>query len=337
MIPAAKRNRPAFTLIELMVAVSILAIVIAITNMILAQSQKVVRNAEARMRAQSTVKALTHLIRRDMRELTKNGMLCITDDNSIPGYPTPMPKLILHKAGMAESLTYDGSVPAADTGLGGSGSLTTYALTWNYANPLGGVQGIDANTPCILWRRDLMLIQDGNYLQGDPNLKDYRVAPPELSGTRTDFMTLVNNNAWTSPSYSMRYPPSANQGGLDVAYLWQAASITCSRLSIMWTDGTIDNKALSWYGRDANGVLWPKRATWTTTTDAGQVEFKRSSTLNYYTALWSHHNQSGWPLAVKFRFSYREPSLPTEFLDDSADRNTYGNIMDFEIVCPVGR
>ncbi|MCK4601117.1 MAG: prepilin-type N-terminal cleavage/methylation domain-containing protein, partial [Phycisphaerae bacterium] len=121
-------RRKGLTLIELMAAVAVLAMMILIFNMVLSQSQKVVYTVQVSIDANRTASAVEHVIRSDIRRLSKNGFLCITqaDDGS--------PQLFYATAGPTLSLT------GGDTG---TGSFTAMGLC-DYASAAGEEK--------LLWR-----------------------------------------------------------------------------------------------------------------------------------------------------------------------------------------
>lgn len=236
-------RRRGFTLIELMVAVSVLAIVIAITNMILASSQKVVRISEARMRSNATAAALAKVIRRDLRELTTNGMLCITTDSA--GFP----ELVLLKGNTGQSLTYSS---ADTTDIAAPLALVSYGMAYNnyYAT---GSTAADIVSPRILWRRQILMSNAA--FANDPNYckdwDDFRFFPTQLLGNRAAYGSstgIIANSNFVGAG-TLSYPPRPGFGGTDINYAWQIATPYCTNLSIMWTPGAQGSpKALSWYG-----------------------------------------------------------------------------------------
>lgn len=76
-------GRGAFTLIEMMVAVSILAILIVIFGGILSQIQRAINRSNDAIRIDRTVAALDKLIRRDVSSMNKGGFLKITEGRKI--------------------------------------------------------------------------------------------------------------------------------------------------------------------------------------------------------------------------------------------------------------
>ncbi len=319
-------RRKGFTLIELMVAVSVLAIVIAITNMILGQSQRVVRVSEARMRSNATAAALAKVFRRDFRELTCNGMLCITD----PGLDGTRPTLILVKTTSSQSLT------SSDANyLGSPFTVVSYGMCFNSGNTSGAI-------PSILWRRQVLAATTPPSTINDWD--DFRALPPQLRGSRADFITLIrdpNYAGLTTPCGSLRYPPGAGTGGTDIKYAWQIATPYCTNLSIQWAYSVATpTKALTWYGVN-QGTAAPS-GSYVAVADANLVE---STAMGTYTALWSAHSISAWPAAVKIRFTLCDPTMPIEFINDNATtrpadlvtKTGYGaTVLDYEVICPVG-
>jgi len=89
------RYRPGavgFTLLELMVAVAIMAIIMLAFGGLLTQANLVVTEGEKRMRADAAASAISRIVRGDIRKITKNGFLRISGN-----------KLVLVTAGRMQS------------------------------------------------------------------------------------------------------------------------------------------------------------------------------------------------------------------------------------------
>ncbi len=278
---------PGFTLIELIVSVSIMVIMILIFGTIIGQTQKVVSGSQATMRSNNTVRAIAHVIRTDLRKLTKSGFLCIThkyDNSTNTYYPTPV--LIFATAGLTQSKT------DSVTGLGG---VSVYghcdnSSTGDSGNPLAAIflrQSWVLNpmgTGADIWPIDLAVLQTLPRTHvTDPNINDLVNRLRELTG-------------------NLSVPP---ENLSDIANLWQVLSSESDKISIMWTDGTTDAGGnLNWYGIDYDNAAdinidRPKDGDWTTRDiTSGEIEFDN----NGYRALWTRHNQNNWPKAIKIKF-----------------------------------
>jgi len=307
------RKGKAFTLIELLVAVVILSLMITMVSMILSQSQKVVNVAQARIRSNGAAANIAEMIRQDLRSVSKNGILCITDTSQADRSP----RMLFTTAGVAHSVT--GTTR-------GTGAFIAYGQVANQA---------DAGNPAnrILWR-------PGWVLTASPDAG----TQPWMDIWQLDFSTLqgytrqqvnkdvINNSAFTGAVGNLRVPPNTMT---EINRLWQVATTGCSRLSIMWTDGNTAG-GLRWYGRDINGNLNPKDGGWTGRNSTNlddpanlstpEYDGSQSGTDGVYRVLWTHHNQSAWPKAIKVRFALRDPAMPAEFQD-----------VDYEVIATLGQ
>jgi len=136
----------------------------------------------------------------------------------------------------------------------------------------------------------------------------------------------------------------------EVNALWQVLAVDCRALSIMWTDGDASSGTLAWYGVDytMNPGTMPNDYTddypeyfevgsdpadpdaWIDIdfleTDPSQINFDLDSgTDNIYRALWTHHNQNNWPVAIKIRFEL----LDTRDAEKPSPKT-------YEVICPIG-
>ncbi len=268
------------TLIELMVAVALLAIMIASFSMILNGVQKLVYGSEAAMRANAAASAVEYVIRKDIRSISMNGFLCIgqSSDN------TPM--LLYSTAGTSFSVTSGVSGDGCVTGLGlcpmNSGSNT---MMWRGSWVLAGPSSTTTND---IWKLSFADIQGTTRQSLNDNIVNYirTVAPKGPAGLP---VPPVNLN--------------------DMGELWKYLAENCSNLTIMWTDGTLDgaNGPLKWYG--AGSPKGPVGADVNAKDGDGDyyIEFNDGG----YRALWSQHNQNDWPKAIKISFTLNDVSKST--------------------------
>ncbi len=103
--------RGAFTLIELMVSVSVLAGLMLGFSMVLTQSQRVVTGAQGMMRANNKAATIAEVIRQDLRKVSKNGFFYADSSHLVFTTAGPSPSMI-------------------DAGVG-SGSLVSYVCSNN--------------------------------------------------------------------------------------------------------------------------------------------------------------------------------------------------------------
>ncbi|MFP4214396.1 MAG: type II secretion system protein J [Phycisphaerae bacterium] len=258
------------TLIELLVAVAILAMLILSFSMILSTSQRVVTASNSHMRKNTTATALSQILRADLRRVTQSGFMCIAETSSGD-------MLILTQAGLAESVTSPNT---------GGGSVVTIGLC--------DTDGMDEQT---LFRQGWVLndrgLSDGDMQNWD--LSELTVLPREDPGGGG------TNSVDEYVEYAIGQAPSSVtipiQQQADLHELWQALAPGCTELKIRWTDGTRDSDGLKWYGPGSEA-------------NDPDIEYTVGSTDEHYRALWTNENQTNWPVAVKLTFTLKDVALP---------------------------
>jgi type II secretory pathway pseudopilin PulG len=295
------------TLIELLVSITILAMMILAFSTILVQSQRLVSVAQSTRRSYALSSSIARIIRSDVRRASQNGFLAITTGQD------GTPRLILTAAGVAHSLLSDAK---------GTGAFICYGLGDNAA---------DAERK-VLWRPAYVLNRfatppsvstDGDRLNLDlADLQNLAKAddPNNPGGLTMD--SVVDKIAGFDPS--LRVPPESLG---DINELWQvlATDVKDNSLSITWTDGTADGyNNLNWYGIDPQHRDGPILRS-------GKTDIEIDTTGGY-RALWTHHDQTNWPRAIKIRFTTVDRNMPREF------RGTDGQGgLDFEVICNLGQ
>ncbi len=315
---SAFQNR-GFTMIELLVAVTILVVMLLMFAMILTQSQKVVSGAERMMRRNAAAMAIKDTFREDIRRATKHGFLCITQ-----GAPNSSPMMLITTAGPTPSKTH---------GVSGSAGMACFGLATNHATNQDDV---------LFYQR--WVLKSGTGFPGsgvntdiqEIDLADLQVLPrhpganPNINDTIT---TICDETPPTSDVLGAIWIPPRPGNSNDVGALWQVLATDCQYLSIMWTDGKDrdNNNQIDWYGVDFDGNDYvgyaytggkPNKTVWrgnTISPSVQQIEFQEGGC---YRALWTHEYQNNWPKAIRIRFSLGD------------DPN---NLEDFEVICPVGR
>ncbi len=324
----AVQNR-GLTLIELLVAVAIVAIMIMVFGQILNSSQSAVSNSQTTMRTCAAAAAIEKVIRDDLRKVTQNGFLCITQ-NPVDGSP----RLIAVTSGVTPSKK------TADIGNGGIvclGLCNNHMSNNNVINP--------AN---ILYHQAWVLFGTGGPTIGSDILGydlESIVKLPRSDTTpglndMNDLASFIGLGWAPSTSYtansSIKIPTNDTN---DINALWQVLASQCTNLSIMWTDGSVSDGSnnLCWYGIPAIGNTVGKPAAganpddnyWKSITfdpnDPSQIEFTAGT--NIYRALWTKENQSNWPKAIRIRFTLADPALLGEGI----------SAREYEIICPVGQ
>ncbi len=327
------------TMIELLVAVSIMVIMMVAFSQILSQARKVVSHSQLTMRYNAAATAIIHTIRSDIRKATKHGMLSITQTDM-----ESAPVLTLTAAGLTPSKT------AAVTG---SGAFATYGVCENKVTAKDEifycqrwVLNDSGATGDDVWQMDLAAAQ----------IMDRQAMNDTIVGTVSDNTTLLGMTPDASGN-TINIPP-VNIG--QVGNLWQVLAVDCRALSIMWTDGSTDptTQALNWYGVDytmdpgtisddytddfplytavgqnLDGLSTPPYPEdwidipFNPTPGTPQIEFDTdpNTGTGVYRALWTHHNQNNWPVAIKIRFEL----LDTRDADKPRPKT-------YEVICPLG-
>jgi len=306
-----------------------MVIMILTFGQILSSSQKAVNVSQTAMRTRSAGSAIEKVIRDDLRKITKNGFLCITQASD------GSPRLVAVTAGVTPSKT------GTDIGNGGiialglcdnlAGSLPIF---YHQAWVLAGVGGTQPAAGSDVMTHDMESV---------------------VRLSRNDMNTLAGSiaNTWAppntyTPQRSIRIPAGDIN---DISALWQVLASECYAVSIQWTDGTYDGtNNLYWYGIECNdgGTLddptddsytayskhpttgvpvssgvdaWPGVAF--DGGDPNQIEFDAGG----YRALWTKDNQSNWPVAIRIRFTISNPAV---IGTEEASR-------EYEIIAPVGQ
>ena len=313
------------TMIELLVAVSIMVVMMLAFSQILQQSRKVVSNSQLTMRYNSAATAIFHTIRSDIAKATRQGLLSLTQT------AVDEPPVLL--------LTAAGVTPSKTVAVIGSGAFATYGMCENKATAAVAKDIFF----CQRWVLNDTASPSGDVLQMDlaeAQIMDRLAMNDEIVGTVSDNLTLLGMTPDEIPANEISIPPT-DIG--QVQALWQVLSIDCRALSIMWTDGTTGASGLNWYGIDytmdqpgPDGILGnaddkpsynvtEQGTGWAGTPFAPatptQIEFDAAGA---YRALWTHHNQNNWPLAIKIRFEL----LDTRDADKPRPKT-------YEVICPL--
>ena len=130
--------KKAMTLIELLVSIAILSIVIVIFGSVLSSAQQVSSASQAMMRTNTKAAAISEIIRADLRKVTQNGFLCITED------AVGRPRLIFTTAGVSPSALG----PEVGTGM---------IVCYGQANNQGVDPASDNSTDDVIWRQGWIL------------------------------------------------------------------------------------------------------------------------------------------------------------------------------------
>jgi len=279
------RTRQAgLTLMELVVAVGVLAIIMLGVGTIVSATNDLASASQAQMRSTQAATAITETLRTDLQKASQNGFLCIATDSG------SRPRLVLTAAGT----TYSVTGPAS-----GSGALVAVGQVAN---------GADGSL-YTLWRPGWVLSQTGT--DADVWNTDFVVLQ---SATRSSMDSIVTS-VLGLPSPSPSVPADSLS---EIRMLWQVLADRCTNLTISWTDGTTDgSKNLQWYNKDNAKTSWSGKTIADNTTEY--------SSSGRYRALWTNHNQSNWPKAIKINFTLTDPTAPADY-----------QTLSYEVIAPVG-
>ena len=304
MIHTPTRRR-GMTLMELIVAVAVLAIMILGFGQIVGQAQRVVTVSQNNMRSNAIAEAINRTIQNDLSKITKNGFLCISQQTETNAWP----QLFFLKAGTTRSKTHN------VTGLAG---VSSYGQADNkhtndeYGDTLSGLfirqswvlSTLSVSGPSDIWNSDLSAIQ----AKTRDELHDLVGRPGVMDGLR---------DALPGSLYVPPVEPN------DLNALWQVLSAEVNGVSIMWADGTKDGSNLLWYGvgfkdyttsEGLRDVVWKGGLTQENASfdpsDYSQIEFNvNTTTPSRYRAFWTFHNQNNWPKAIKVSYRILDPTL----------------------------
>ncbi|MDP6634262.1 MAG: prepilin-type N-terminal cleavage/methylation domain-containing protein [Phycisphaerae bacterium] len=170
------RRVSGFTLIELMISVSIMAIIMLAFGGLLTRANQVVTEGERRMRSDAAASAIARIIRNDIRKITKNGFFRIGKD-----------VLVIVTAGKTQSAFSDKS---------GDGSIIVYGYH-------------DASK--VLYRKVMVLAKDAPTAENQKIVdcliwKGSGINLAELQIMSADTMKEMIDEVEKAPD-SMAYPP----------------------------------------------------------------------------------------------------------------------------------
>ena len=223
-------RRRAFTLLELMVAVAILAVLIVIFSGILTQVTKIMNMSNDAIRTDRAVAALDKLIRRDLSSISKSGFLKITGGNHIA---------------FAVVGSFDSMLTAGESS---NAATIDYGLTTEADDEL--VEGADDDVPPkdIIWRRLHLLLpgQDTEDDHIDALLPD--VGQP---GYQPPFYDDHDEDGYDDD----RTPPKIKVPPDEAADWCSYVAGNCSQFEVFWWDGA------AWSSTDGQwsaGDTWPE-------------------------------------------------------------------------------
>ena len=365
------RRQAGLTLIELLVALTILIGIMLAFSTILNQSRRVVTTSQRAMRSNAAAAAIIDVLQRSLRHTTQQGFLCIMKEDG------NAPELYLTTAGAAISKTSNRI---------GTGSLVRIGLVPNANNP-------SANPPilyCQTWvldpvsaGQDELDVLEGMDLSAAisfprilPNLPlltkgsggtPAQPAPP--SDPPDDMLDFINYpktfDPPLSPPQGLTVPPDTIG---QVNALWQVLASKCEALSITWTDGKIDPLTgnIEWYGVDyymhenntpldptddflaytitdmpeGEDAIWQDRPGYFTANAENQTppyfQFNAAGDESDGYGLYDNATPVYCALFTHHNQRVWPNTIRIRFrLIDENDANEVGT--DYEVICPVGR
>ena len=283
------RYKTGLTLIELMVAVAILSVMIVGVGYVFTQTSGAVRLTQTHMEANAAVRAADRQIREDLRQLTKDGFLCIVGPG--PGTPangdelTP-PVLLFTATGRFPSHTATAVVANA--------AIVAYMPVEDAA------AGDDGGT--ILGRYAYLLTANGNPGAGDRlgvSLADIQAWNPADLLSDTGPIKPLFTTGFDQLNTAPATPP-------EVQALWPYLIGDCVNIEIEFYDG-----------RDTDDYDLPAPSdeplAWVTLQDAydnnrwhgTRVTVGEDAATNAICVLWTAANKDVWPKALRVRLTMR--------------------------------
>ncbi len=220
-------RRQGFTVIEMMVALAVLGGLMAAVTTIMVRMRDLVSTSQAISRANTRIKAISHVMHNDFRRLTRGGVLAITSSGTGPA-------LVLVTGEPTSSIK---------TTAQGRGSVVVYAMRGNQGRAGGQV----------LWRPECIFPIDP--MSSGPDVQSSYSLEMIQAFTEPNADTFATGMAGGAASGTIYVPP-ANLDQMDT--LWQVLTEGVSDLEFEWTDGVEENGKLQWHSGPANSIqpLW---------------------------------------------------------------------------------
>jgi len=280
---SANIGKVGMTLVELMVALGILAGIIVIVNSMIINARHAIISSQDALAVNADARAVIARLRTDLASMTREGFLAICND------PDDGQHLVFTAVGPFASVV---------------DSCTANAARIDY--------GLTTDSYKILWRRAILLDPTNNS-QNDHEqitLADYKTWPRALinfvlyndSGGYS--YNGINFPCFINPLENIVIPPITLE---DVNNLWPYLASPCTNLKIEWTDGTLTGGKITWYGPDN-----PKDSNWDTHSPSDNT-IEYANIAGKYCALWTCENKDNWPKALRITFTLGNKNLTREY------------------------
>ncbi len=219
------------TLVEMLVAISVLAVMILAVSSILVQTQRFISAAQANRRSHAMAFTIARIIRRDLRRVSKDGFLCVTNSG---GNST----LVFSAAG---------PVTGINESTKGDGSIICYGQQSckSSADP--------SKTQTFLWRPEYICncspgSAPSTEISGERinvNFSTLRSCAGENSDANSPFtlQSIADKVTSTTPGGNLRLPP-ANATQLD--NLWQVLVTNVDTVQVWYTYGNKSGANIDW-------------------------------------------------------------------------------------------
>ncbi len=300
-MPEKNKNiRKAFTLVELLVAVGLMAAVMAGSGVIFNMAIKAQRYAGATAEIMRNLRAITDQLNTDFRGLRKDGFLLMSSQSinvspviNVPPIAVNCDNILYFATGDFDSLIN----PARQSNI-------AKIYVGHYDQTFSGAQPYCSNW--IFLRRAMLLLP----AETDPNEDDYLIK--SFAAIKADYQAgpaaFINN--YFNNDLFPGYPINVN----DPMQNWQYFCGGVGNIKIEWTDGTTIANQLEWFGLTNNiGAI-----------DAlyGTAINENTTPGGVYTAEWTPDTQAKyWPKALKFTFTlydfksvFKEPKTFTHIV-----------------------
>ena len=285
--------RRGLTLMEMMVSLAVLVMIMLAFNAILSQSQRVVVTSQNMTGANAQAMAISQVLRQDLSSITRDGFLAIVGPtNESP--PTPQ-AIIFTATGTYDSRTFPNTTANA--------AVVCYSIREDAGRKL---------IPDILCREANLLAMTGGAGVWEQDVMNVYLSDIGAH-TREEISTDVLADLADNYSPSAYYPVNSRPAGLeDVLASWRLLGANCTRFSVQWL-ASDDN----WYGPKADGSdEYDSFAPSPGGSADIETDIETLRDTDAYMALWSWHDKTNWPRAVKIRFTISE--------------------RDYEVICEIG-
>ena len=235
------------TLVEMLVAVSVLAVMILAVSSILVQTQRFISAAQENRRSHAMAFTIARIIRRDLNRVSKDGFLSISSGGNSGSM------LVFSTAGPASGI---------NNPVKGDGSIICYAQQTC-------TDGRDTSKKEVyLWRPEYICncttSTPSATFEGERinvNFSVLRSCATGDSNSPFQLQSLVSAAAGKAPGSSFKLPPT---NASQIEDLWQVLVVAIEEFKVEWTDGTKDSSGiLTWSSAPGlwthqNQDNWPK-------------------------------------------------------------------------------